>query len=125
MKELIERLRDTASRGTSVWGDLQTEAADAIERLSQIFEQERNVSDTQALLIERLTAENAQLTSEMADQVPCINALRDKVVALTAEVNKLRTDAMEQTNTVMRLTAERDALAKDAGKPGCDESGGC
>ncbi len=32
-----------------------------IERLSQLFEQERNVSDTQALLIERLTAERDAL----------------------------------------------------------------
>ena len=33
MKSLTERLRYTASRGTSVWGDLQMEAADAIEQL--------------------------------------------------------------------------------------------
>ena len=35
--------------------------------------------------LERLTAENEQLASEMADQGPCINGLRDKVVSLTAE----------------------------------------
>lgn len=29
--ELIERLRETASKGVSVWGDLQMEAADTIE----------------------------------------------------------------------------------------------
>ena len=31
--ELIAELRDTASKGVSVWGDLQKEAADAIEVL--------------------------------------------------------------------------------------------
>ena len=33
-KELIERLRDTASKGVSVWGDLQMEAAKEIEILT-------------------------------------------------------------------------------------------
>ena len=33
MKELIEQLRDIASKGVSVWGDLQMEAASTIERL--------------------------------------------------------------------------------------------
>ena len=35
-----------------------------IERLSQLFEQERNVSDTQALLIERLTTERDALKAD-------------------------------------------------------------
>ena len=34
MKSLINRLRDTASKGMSVLGDLQMEAADAIERMT-------------------------------------------------------------------------------------------
>ena len=34
MTELIKRLRDTASKGVSVWGDLQMEAAVEIERLT-------------------------------------------------------------------------------------------
>ncbi len=33
MSDIIERLRKTASRGVSVWGDLQMEAADEIETL--------------------------------------------------------------------------------------------
>jgi hypothetical protein len=33
MTDLIKRLRDTASKGVSVWGDLQIEAAAEIERL--------------------------------------------------------------------------------------------
>ena len=35
IEDLIHRLRDTASRGVSSWGDLQQEAADEIERLAQ------------------------------------------------------------------------------------------
>jgi hypothetical protein len=32
---LVKRLRDTASRGVSVWGDLMLEAADALEQPAQ------------------------------------------------------------------------------------------
>ena len=32
-EDLIHRLRDTASRGVSSWGDLQQEAADELERM--------------------------------------------------------------------------------------------
>ncbi len=39
-----------------------------IERLSQLFEQERNVSDTQALLIERLTTERDALKADAEDE---------------------------------------------------------
>jgi hypothetical protein len=34
MKNLVEKLRYTSSKGISVWGDLQMEAADAIEALT-------------------------------------------------------------------------------------------
>ena len=34
MTDIVERLRKTASRGVSVWGDLQMEAADELERLT-------------------------------------------------------------------------------------------
>lgn len=36
--ELIERLRHIASKGVSVWGDLQMEAADALESQSKQIE---------------------------------------------------------------------------------------
>lgn len=36
---LIERLRDTASKGISAWGDLQVEAADELENLTEMVEQ--------------------------------------------------------------------------------------
>lgn len=36
---LIERLRDTASKGISAWGDLQVEAADELEHLTEMVEQ--------------------------------------------------------------------------------------
>lgn len=39
-EDLIARLRDTASRGVSSWGDLQQEAADELERLAK--PEERN-----------------------------------------------------------------------------------
>ena len=45
--ELINRLRDTASKGVSVWGDLQMEAADAIQALQA---QVLDLGDTLAAL---------------------------------------------------------------------------
>lgn len=36
MSNLVKRLRETASKGVSVWGDLQMEAADEIERLQSL-----------------------------------------------------------------------------------------
>jgi hypothetical protein len=40
-EELIARLRDTASRGVSAWGDLQQEAADELETLMNAVAEER------------------------------------------------------------------------------------
>lgn len=55
----------------------------------------------------RLTAENLELTAEMADQGPCINGLRDKVSALGADAARYRwlreaaTEELEEYATVM------------------------
>ena len=40
-EDLIHRLRDTASRGVSSWGDLQQEAADELETLMNAVDAER------------------------------------------------------------------------------------
>jgi len=40
-EDLIHRLRDTASRGISSWGDLQQEAADELETLMNAVAAER------------------------------------------------------------------------------------
>jgi hypothetical protein len=45
---LIERLRETASKGVSVWGDLQKEAADTIE--AQAAEIDELLSETRTLV---------------------------------------------------------------------------
>ena len=54
---LIERLRDTASKGISAWGDLQLEAADELERLTAEEKMHLEQIVNQGLEIERLTAE--------------------------------------------------------------------
>jgi hypothetical protein len=41
-EDLIARLRDTASRGVSSWGDLQQEAADELETLMNAVAAERD-----------------------------------------------------------------------------------
>ncbi len=35
ISELVARLRDTASKGISAWGDLQNEAADMLEQMEK------------------------------------------------------------------------------------------
>ena len=40
-EDLIHRLRDTASRGVSSWGDLQQEAADELQALMNAVAAER------------------------------------------------------------------------------------
>ena len=90
---LIERLRDTASKGISAWGDLQLEAADEIERLTVL-------AYHQGLEIKWLTAE------------------RDTLKESATEWNHRYIDACQQHNDrqtnlghqIVALEAERDAL---------------
>jgi len=77
MKDLIHRLRDTASRGVSVWGDLQMEAADALTRLTAVSLQPAHDQVTIECLndkvmylqaqLDRLTAEKGKLFTPMCD----------------------------------------------------------
>lgn len=60
-KELIEKLRGTASKGVSVWGDLQMEAADAIERLERDLVAADIRIENDKLEIEGLTREQVGL----------------------------------------------------------------
>ena len=64
MKDLIERLRDTASKGVSVWGDLQMEAADALEAAQA--EIERHKMHIKHIGNDALRTENAALRAELA-----------------------------------------------------------
>lgn len=58
-KDLIDKLRDTASKGVSVWGDIQMEAADEIERL-------QNEATAWAATVDNLTAERDALKADAA-----------------------------------------------------------
>ncbi len=70
-KELIERLRDTASKGVSVWGDLQMEAAKEIEILTA----ER---EAYASAMDRMKAELAAIKArEPVGEVQHLDALND------------------------------------------------
>ncbi len=77
MKELTTRLRDTASKGVSVWGDLQMEAADTIERLERVCKERDALQSTLDMMqvhestledkdkvIEQLEAELAKLKQQ-------------------------------------------------------------
>lgn len=66
MKELIEKLRDTASKGVSVWGDLQIEAADTIERLERDLVAADIRIENDSVIIEGLTREQIGLALDAA-----------------------------------------------------------
>lgn len=74
-EELIARLRDTASRGVSSWGDLQQEAADQIvgqdlliEVLKKQLSAAQETAKTDAILLQNLAEQlSAQrLATELA-----------------------------------------------------------
>ena len=142
MTDLITRLRDTASKGISAWGDLQLEAADEIERLTAEEKMQLEQIVNQGLEIERLTAELTtsrywreqevkDLTAELAE----MKAERDSLSVAAALWNKRYIEACQQHNDrqtnlghqIVALEAERDALAADAAryrwlKSGCENS---
>ena len=85
MKSLTERLRYTASRGTSVWGDLQVEAADEIERLEaenasfkkllRVIAYPHLCSDEELMdIFQAADLIRADFTSEELESVPRTNA---------------------------------------------------
>ena len=73
---------------------------------AKLFEQSHKHALT---VIKCLTAENEQLASEMADQGPCINGLRDKVVSLTAENAALKEGLDGWHARYLDCEVERDA----------------
>ena len=93
---LIERLRDTASKGISAWGDLQLEAADELERLTAEEKMQLEQIVNQGLEIERLTG--ASKSYEAQANKDCLEIER-----LTAE---LTTSRYWREQEVKDLTAE-------------------
>ena len=89
---LIDRLRDTASKGISAWGDLQLEAADELERLTAEEKMQLEQIVNQGLEIERLNKE--------------VNDLRDEVVAGDQDIERLTVLAYHQGLEIKWLTAE-------------------
>lgn len=52
--DIVERLRDTASKGVSVWGDLQIKAADELEILAAEGDLQRSTIAKMQAEIDRL-----------------------------------------------------------------------
>ena len=124
MTDLITRLRDTASKGISAWGDLQLEAADEIERLTAEEKMQLEQIVNQGLEIERLTAELTtsrywreqevkDLTAELAE----MKAERDSLSVAAALWNHRYIDACQQhadrqTNLGHQIVALEAELAR-------------
>ena len=124
MTDLITRLRDTASKGISAWGDLQLEAADELERLTAEEKMQLEQIVNQGLEIERLTAELTtsrywreqevkDLTAELAE----MKAERDSLSVAAALWNHRYIDACQQhadrqTNLGHQIVALEAELAR-------------
>jgi len=65
-KELIERLRDTASKGVSVWGDLQKDAADLIEAQKTKIALQKGLIDGLLIVKREIGNEREALAAELA-----------------------------------------------------------
>lgn len=78
--DIVRRLRKTASRGVSVWGDLQIEAADTIEsQAARIAELERDAARLDWLADKNQSIGNVQLPTEIV--MANLHSLRDAIDA--------------------------------------------
>lgn len=99
--DLIARLRDTASRGVSVWGDLQMGSADALEAAQAE--------------IERLTADRRVLQADGKHPAPCAKfceatAFTIELRRAQAEIERLREVWLEDG---VRASEDRGDLLKE------------
>lgn len=95
-EDLIFRLRDTASRGVSSWGDLQQEAADGLEALI-------DMQTLDGILIQNLTE---QLSAERLATELAVDAEREACVRLieTTDLSNIPDPAMQKWIAEMLFT---------------------
>ena len=105
MSDLIYRLRETARKGVSAWGDLQMEAADKIEHQAIAIEYNSTAADRLLAEVERLTKENATLTAERDE-------LRAKLSAAETELSRVREKAQEESLLLEDVCRNLVALEK-------------
>jgi hypothetical protein len=106
---LIERLRETSSKGVSVWGDLQMEAATEIERLTAenaAFEPFLKEGETPFERFTRERMDGDALLKIYGKALTEIEALKADVAAMRA--NQKAYVAIHAA--CFKATAERDAL---------------
>jgi chromosome segregation ATPase len=97
-QNLINRLRETASKGVSVWADLQKEAADAIEAL------QAEVSTLDVLLEECKMDWSGDVTQIKAEH-------KREIQALQAENERIKADFDLIADSCVAAQAKCDALA--------------
>ena len=80
-EDLIHRLRDTASRGISSWGDLQQEAADELETQDLFVE----VLKKRLSAVQGLAKNDAILLLNLAEQLSAAKLATELAVAAERE----------------------------------------
>ena len=98
-EELIFRLRDTARRGVSSWGDLQREAADELESLM-------DMQTTDGILIQNLAE---QLSAERLAIELAVAAEREECAKLCWEVGVSAHHAMYAADVADLIRARGQA----------------
>lgn len=114
-QDLINRLRDTASKGVSVWGDLQMEAAKEIETL--LAERECYAS-----AMDRMQAALAEPSEAVAEVAGDYNTkhIIFLPVGIALEVgDKLFTHPASKPEPLPELTDD-EIVVLYAGQPQCD-----
>lgn len=118
-KELIARLRNTASKGISVWGDLQMEAAKEIEILTAERESYASAMDRMKIALEAAQAEIERLTLDLQTYKQSFAAYKadaDQALARLAEIEKLNHElgdkAYQATHRADSLQVTNDTLKR-------------
>jgi chromosome segregation ATPase len=124
MTNLIERLRETASKGVSVWGDLQMEAADTIEALfnrnrqlvvessKYCAEVSRGMSDTIRLMAERDALKAELNTTEVL--------LEECKMDWSGDVTQIKAEHKHEVDTLRQQLASAMQLAQLNGEIGAE-----
>ena len=111
MNDLIKRLRDTASKGVSVWGDLQMEAAKEIEILTA----ER---EAYASAMDRMKTRLAEVESQFETRSDYVGQLRQQLAEVEKDAARyrwLRSLAKESRLEAAVATGQWDYFAPEKG----------
>jgi hypothetical protein len=98
MKNLVEKLRYTSSKGVSAWGDLQMEAADAIESLNaELITAETELKTSITRRQEQMAAADFAVNSLKEER----DTLRQQLDEAQAEIKRLQVEVCNRNRRAL------------------------